>query len=152
MQIMLAMLWLKFVLGLMFFELVSILFAIFPEYGNEYTTKENKNWTSFKNFAPKLNVNHNSYITWHLHQPIVEYNNSVIGKHFLEAHGDTNLKESHILQKCQGKFDCHVYEMLHIKERDPILNTQTDCICAKLFAWKNILIPVSLPLFNIVFT
>jgi len=27
----------------MFFELVSILFAIVPDYGNEYTTKENKN-------------------------------------------------------------------------------------------------------------
>jgi len=39
--------------------LVSILFAIVPDYGNEYTTKENKNWTSFKNFALKLNLNHN---------------------------------------------------------------------------------------------
>ena len=37
------MLWFKFVLGLMFFELVSVLFAIVPHYGNEYTTKENKN-------------------------------------------------------------------------------------------------------------
>jgi len=45
----------------MFFELVSILFAIVPDYGNEYMTKENKNWTSFKNFAPKLNLNHNIY-------------------------------------------------------------------------------------------
>ena len=46
----------------MCFELVSILFAIVPDYGNEYMTKENKNWTSFKNFAPKLNLNHN--IIW----------------------------------------------------------------------------------------
>ena len=45
----------------MFFELVSILFAIVPDYGNEYMTKENKNWTSFKNFAPKQNLNHNIY-------------------------------------------------------------------------------------------
>jgi len=38
------MLWFKFILGLKFFELVSILFAIVPDYGNnEYTTKENKN-------------------------------------------------------------------------------------------------------------
>jgi len=37
------MLWFKFILGLMFFELVSILFAIVPGYGNEYMTKENKN-------------------------------------------------------------------------------------------------------------
>ena len=39
----LSMLWFKFILGLKFFELVSILFAIVPDYGNEYTTKENKN-------------------------------------------------------------------------------------------------------------
>ena len=45
------MLWFKFILGLKFFELVSILFAIVPEYGNEYTIKENKNWASFNNFA-----------------------------------------------------------------------------------------------------
>ena len=55
----LYMLWFKFILGLKVFELVSILFAIVPDYGNEYTTKENKNWTSFRNFPPKLNLNHN---------------------------------------------------------------------------------------------
>ena len=55
------MFWFKFILGLKFFELVSILFAIVPDYGNEYTTKENKNRTSFKNFAPKLNLNHIMY-------------------------------------------------------------------------------------------
>ena len=37
------MLWFKSILGLKFFELVSILFAIDPDYGNEYTTKANKN-------------------------------------------------------------------------------------------------------------
>ena len=42
----------------MFFELVSILFAIVPDYVNDYMTKENKNWTSSKNFAPKWNLNH----------------------------------------------------------------------------------------------
>ena len=42
-NVILYMLWFKFVLGLMFFELVSVLFAIVPHYGNEYTTKENKN-------------------------------------------------------------------------------------------------------------
>ena len=48
------MLWFKFIHGLMFFELVSIiLFAIVPDYGNDYMTKENNN------FAPKLNLNHN---------------------------------------------------------------------------------------------
>jgi len=45
----------------MFYELVSILFAIVPEYGNKYMTKENKSWTSFKNFATNLNLNHNIY-------------------------------------------------------------------------------------------
>jgi len=43
------MLWFKFILGLMFFELVSVLFATVPDYGNQHMTKENKN------FAPKLN-------------------------------------------------------------------------------------------------
>ena len=56
------MVWFKFILGLIFFELVSNLFAIVPDYGNEYMTKENKNLTSFKNFAPKLNWNHNIYM------------------------------------------------------------------------------------------
>ena len=46
----------------MFFELVSISFVIVPDYGNEYMTKEKKNGTSFKNFAPKLNLNHNIYM------------------------------------------------------------------------------------------
>ena len=45
----------------MFFQLVSILLAIVPDHGNEYTTKENKNWTSFPNFATKLHLNHNIY-------------------------------------------------------------------------------------------
>ena len=56
------MLWFRFILGFMCFELVSILFANVPDYGNEYMTKENKNWTSFKNFAPKLNSNHKIYL------------------------------------------------------------------------------------------
>ena len=45
------MLWFKFILDLMFFELVSILFAIVPDYGNKYMTKENKN------------LNHNIYMS-----------------------------------------------------------------------------------------
>ena len=57
------LLWFKFILGLKFFELVSILFAIVPDYGNEYTTKESKSWTSFKNFTSKLNLNHSIFIT-----------------------------------------------------------------------------------------
>ena len=49
------MLWFKFILGLKVFEIVSILFAIGPDYSNEYSTKENKN------FAPKLNLSNNIY-------------------------------------------------------------------------------------------
>ena len=37
------MLCFEFILGLMFVELVSILFANVPDYGNEYMTKEDKN-------------------------------------------------------------------------------------------------------------
>ena len=36
-------LWFKFIHGLMSFALISILFAIVPDYGNDYMTKENKN-------------------------------------------------------------------------------------------------------------
>ena len=45
------------------------------------------------------------------------------------------IKESQfrILKKCQGKFDCLIYEMLLIKQRNPSFNTQTDYIRAKLF-------------------
>ena len=34
------MLWFKLIFGFMVFELVSILFAIVPDYVNEYMTKE----------------------------------------------------------------------------------------------------------------
>ena len=53
--------------------------------------------------------------------------NSVIGKHFLITYGDTSLlKESQfcILKKCQSKFDCLIYDMLFIKQRNPSLNTR----------------------------
>ena len=40
----------------MFFELVSILFAIVPDYGNEYVIKEHKNWTGFKIWHQKINT------------------------------------------------------------------------------------------------
>ena len=72
----------------------------------------------------------------HFHQCIVEHKYSAIGKHFSTAHEDTSLlKESQfrILKKCQGKFDCLIYEMLFIKKRNPSLNTQTDSIRSKLF-------------------
>ena len=46
-----------------------------------------------------------------------------------------NETQFQILRKCQGKFDCLVYEMLSIKERNPSWNTQADSILAKLFVW-----------------
>jgi len=51
----------------MFFEPVSILFAIVPDYVNDYMTKENINWTSSKSFAPKINLNSNSYTERNVH-------------------------------------------------------------------------------------
>ena len=68
------MLWFIIILGLKFFELVSILFAIVPDYGNEYMTKENKNGTSFTNFAPKLNLNHKIIYKYNRPEITVLYN------------------------------------------------------------------------------
>ena len=76
------------------------------------------------------------YTARHLFQRVAEHKNSAIGKHFHEAHGRRDrLNESHfkILRKCQGKFDCLVFEMLYIKKFKPNLNVQTDSIRAKLF-------------------
>ena len=76
------------------------------------------------------------YTTRHLHQRIAEHKNSAIGRHFLEAHGNNNLlKENQftVLRRCQGKFDCLVFEMLFIKNLKPNLNIQTDSVRAKLF-------------------
>ena len=76
------------------------------------------------------------YTARHLFQRVTEHKNSAIGNHFHEAHGKRDLlNESHfkILRKCQGKFDCLVFEMLYIKKFKPNLNVQTDSICAKLF-------------------
>ena len=72
--------------------------------------------------------------------------NPAIGKHFHDAHGKSDLlNESHFetLRKCQGKFDCLVFEMLYIKRFKPNLNVQADSIRAKLF--------VKLVIFVIVF-
>ena len=64
----LHVLWFKF----------SILFPIVPDYANEYMTKEKKNWTSFKNFAPKLNLNQNTYMK--LHAPMLPKSAKKYGK------------------------------------------------------------------------
>ena len=71
-----------------------------------------------------------------LFQRVAEHKNSAIGKHFHDAHGRSDLlNESHfkILRKCQGKFDCLVFEMLYIKKFKPNLNVQADSIRARLF-------------------
>ena len=48
--------WFKFVFGWTIFELVSILFAILPDYGNEYKIKEIKNELVLK-FCTQNNSN-----------------------------------------------------------------------------------------------
>ena len=81
------------------------------------------------------------YTARHLHQRIVEHKNSAIGKHLLEAHGSSchlNENQFRILRKCRSKFECLVYEMLFIKERNPRLNTQSDS-SAQNSLFKNIL-------------
>ena len=78
------------------------------------------------------------YTARHLHQRIAEHKNSAIGKNLLAAHGGKNLlKESQfrVLRKCQGKFDCLVFEMLWIKNLKHNLNIQTDSIRAKRFSY-----------------
>ena len=76
------------------------------------------------------------YTARHLYQRVAGHKNLAISKHFHEAHGRSDLlRENHfkILRKCQGKFDCLVFEMLYIKNLKPNLNVQTDSIRAKLF-------------------
>ena len=58
------------------------------------------------------------YTARRLHQRIAEHKYSAIGRNFVEAHGSNHLlKENQfrVLRKCQGKFDCLVFEMLFIK-------------------------------------
>ena len=55
-----------------------------------------------------------SYTARHLHQRMAEHKNSAIGKQLLKVHGDTSLlneSQFRIPRKCQGKFDCLVYEI-----------------------------------------
>ena len=65
------------------------------------------------------------YTAQHLFQRVTEHKNSAIGNHFHESHFK-------ILRKCQGKFDCLMFEMLYIMKFKPNLNVQTDSIRAKL--------------------
>ena len=73
------------------------------------------------------------YTCRHLHQPIDEHKSSVIGVHMAEQHGEDpkNIEKGFkVLRKCQGKFDCLIYEMLFIKDLKPSLNKQSE---SKLF-------------------
>ena len=81
------------------------------------------------------NADYVGYTARHLHQRIAEHKNSAVGRHFLEAHGNNNLLKENkftVLRKCQGKFDCLVFEMLFMKNLKPSSNIQTDSMRAKL--------------------
>ena len=76
------------------------------------------------------------YTSRHLHQRIDEHRNSAIGRHVKEKHGEDAERVVNcfsVLRKCQGKYDCLLYEMLYIKQHKPSLNTQSDSIQAKVF-------------------
>ena len=73
------------------------------------------------------------YTSRHLHQRIDEHRNSAIGRHVKEKHGEDAERIVNcfsVLRKCQGKYDCLLYEMLYIKQHKPSLNTQSDSIQA----------------------
>ena len=100
-----------------------------------HETMYNKTIIEFGSSDIRNNQDYVGYTARHLFQRVAEHKNSTIGKHFHEAHGRRNrLNESHfkILRKCQGKFECLVFEMLYIKKFKPNLNVQTDSIRAKL--------------------
>ena len=50
-------------------------------------TKENKNWTSFKNFAPKLNLNQNMNTAWN--EAVTICSENVL---YVTSHGKTYTK------------------------------------------------------------
>ena len=81
-------------------------------------------------------ANYIGYMCRHLHQRVEEHKHSVIGKHFLEKHNlkrmnlNTNFK---VLKKCRGKLECLIFEMIIIRNKRRILNTQEDSILPKRF-------------------
>ena len=61
-------------------------------------------------------------------QRIEEHKHSAIGKHLRDAYNQRNkdLQEQFtILKKCNGKFECLIFEMLFFQEKKPELNTPT---------------------------
>ena len=71
---------------------------------------------------------------WQLYQPIAEHKYIRLSVNTLQKCTVTSLNEDQfrVLKKCDGKFNCHLYEMLFIKELRPRLNTQSNSIKAKL--------------------
>ena len=62
------------------------------------------------------------YTRRHLFQRIEEHKHSAIGKHLRDAHNQRNKdlqKQFTILEKCRGKLECLIYEMLFIKDKKP---------------------------------
>ena len=80
-----------------------------------------------------------NYTARHLHQRIAKHKNSATGRHFLQAHGSKNVLKEYqfkVSRKCQGKFDCLVYEMLLIRSLKPYLkyiSTRTPYVPNVLF-------------------
>ena len=76
------------------------------------------------------------YTSRHLHQRVDEHKRSVIGNHVRECHGEdvSRIEGCYtILRKCQGKYECLLFEMLYIKELKPSFNVQSDSIRSKLY-------------------
>ena len=53
--------------------------------------------------------------------------------HINERSNSSDNQSFRVLRKCQGKFDCLVFEMLYIKNLKSNFSIQTDSISAKLF-------------------
>ena len=82
------------------------------------------------------NADYIGYATRYLQQNIEEHITLVIGKHMKEVHGValTDLAEVFsVLTKCRGKLDCLIQELPFIRERKPMLNSQSDSTRAKVF-------------------
>lgn len=74
------------------------------------------------------------YMCWHLHQQIDEHKGSTVRNHFREHHdGPDDIAPSlKILQKCQNKLDCLIFEMFFTKELSPTLNSVMDTVLTML--------------------
>ena len=80
------------------------------------------------------------YTTRHLHQRIDEDRASAVGAHVKGCQEISNpelLKQFSVLNKCQGKLDCLIRKVLFIREKKPILNTQSDSIRAKPYLFRT---------------